>query len=242
MLRNSAMISIQQIRGARAMLGWSQKQLADVAGISLRNIHNIEAGLVVPRLQTVKAIQHALEKAKIVFSDGCGVALKEEIFNVDWLEGTGSLEALVNDMIEGIRGGVREILLCNTNERNWIKHSTQDMKRRYDETMERTGARERCLIAYGDTILFGKPEYYRWLPEEYFGEVSYVVCGPLLVIIVWEPILRIVRIRNEAITKSYRRHFEGLWKLSTVPPFLTAGQGVDWEDGRAMIGKVAGRR
>lgn len=239
------MITLQQIRGARAMLGWSQKQLADAAGISLRNLHNIEAGLVVPRLPTLKSLKHALEKAKVVFSDGCGVALREEVFNVDWLEGTGSLESLVNDMIEGIRLGAKEILLCNTDERFWIKNSTQEMKRRYDETMARMGAKERCLIAHGDTVLFGKPESYRWMPKEYFGEVCYIVCGSMLVVIVWEPILRIVRIRNEAITNSYRRHFEGLWKLSETPAFLATDQGIHqaaWQDGRDMIGKAVGRR
>lgn len=214
------MISIPQIRAGRALLNWSQRQLAEAAGISQRNVHNIEAGLVVPRLPTIKAIQVALEKANIVFANNNTVSLQDEVFEVDRWEGTGSLEALVNELITNCRLGATEVLLCNTDERRFIENSTLEMKTRYFNALERLGVKERCLIVHGDTVLFGKPESYRWMPKEYFGEVSYIICGALLAIIVWQPFLRIVRIQNVAVTESFRRHFEGLWNVSTIPPFI----------------------
>lgn len=213
------MITIEQIRAARAMLNWSQKQLAEAAGISRRSLISIEAGLVVPRLPTVKAIKNALEKARITFADGCTVTRQLEVFDVDRLEGVGAIESLVNDLIECCRLGASEVLLCNTDERRWEENTTPAIKERYYGNLEKLDVNERCLIMHGDTTTFGDPTTYRWMPQEYYSEASYIVCGSMLAIVVWQPVLRIVRIQNEAISKSYRRHFECLWNISSIPPF-----------------------
>jgi predicted transcriptional regulator len=75
------MITPRQIRAARALLGWSQQQLADKAIVSLNAITRLERGDVDPRLSTVSSIQRALEKAGIEFIDagekGEGLRLKK---------------------------------------------------------------------------------------------------------------------------------------------------------------------
>lgn len=59
------MITARQIRAARALLGWSQQQLADKAIVSLNVITRIERGEVDPRLSTLTAIYKTLTKAGI---------------------------------------------------------------------------------------------------------------------------------------------------------------------------------
>jgi predicted transcriptional regulator len=61
------MITARQIRAARALLGWSQQQLADKAIVSLNAVTRIERGKVDSRLSTLKAIEKALIKAGIEF-------------------------------------------------------------------------------------------------------------------------------------------------------------------------------
>lgn len=61
------MISPNQIRGARAMLGLTQAQLARAAGISTTGLNNIERGFTDPKASTLTAIQQALEHAGIEF-------------------------------------------------------------------------------------------------------------------------------------------------------------------------------
>lgn len=61
------MITARQIRTARALLGWSQQQLADKAIVSLNAVTRIERGKVDSRLSTLKAIEKALIKAGIEF-------------------------------------------------------------------------------------------------------------------------------------------------------------------------------
>jgi transcriptional regulator with XRE-family HTH domain len=60
-----------QIRAARAILGWSQDQLARKAGIGLATIRRIEQaeGLVKGNFSTIMKIQRALEQAGIHFTE-----------------------------------------------------------------------------------------------------------------------------------------------------------------------------
>lgn len=65
-----AMITPRQIRAARALLGWSQQELADKAIVSLNALARLENGAVDSRVSTVSAIQKALTKAGIDFLPG----------------------------------------------------------------------------------------------------------------------------------------------------------------------------
>lgn len=77
------MISGAQVRAARALIGWTQIQLAAAAGISEISVKNIERDKTDPRSSTMNAIQVAFETAGVVFLDagdtrngGPGVRLK----------------------------------------------------------------------------------------------------------------------------------------------------------------------
>src|SRR5216110_193584 len=59
----SPMISGRQIRAARALVGWKQRELAAAAGISEISIKNAERGLVDSRGSTLNAIQQAFDRA-----------------------------------------------------------------------------------------------------------------------------------------------------------------------------------
>lgn len=73
------MITARQIRAARALLGWSQQELADKAIVSLNAVVRIEKEKVDPRASTLNAIETAFKKAGIEFlgtdSRGEGVRL-----------------------------------------------------------------------------------------------------------------------------------------------------------------------
>jgi predicted transcriptional regulator len=75
------MITPRQIKAARALLGWSQQDLADRAIVSLNALVRLETGKVDSRISTLSAVQAALIKAGIEFlsaSDkGEGVRLSE---------------------------------------------------------------------------------------------------------------------------------------------------------------------
>lgn len=77
------MISARQIRAARALVGWSQQELADKAVVSLTAVKRLETGIGDPRVSTVLAVRNALEAAGVEFlapagGKGAGVRLTSE--------------------------------------------------------------------------------------------------------------------------------------------------------------------
>ncbi|TGT35702.1 helix-turn-helix domain-containing protein [Mesorhizobium sp. M8A.F.Ca.ET.165.01.1.1] len=75
------MIRPEQIRGARAMLGLTQADLAKRAGLSTTGLNNVESGGTDPKASTLRAIQAALEAAGVEFipenGGGAGVRLRK---------------------------------------------------------------------------------------------------------------------------------------------------------------------
>jgi transcriptional regulator with XRE-family HTH domain len=78
-------VSIRQIKAARALLSWSQEQLAQAADISIPTIKRLESndGPLGGRTETAKKIRAALEAAGIEFIDenggGPGVRLRKRL-------------------------------------------------------------------------------------------------------------------------------------------------------------------
>lgn len=70
-----------QCRAARALLDWSQQQLADAAGVGVVTVRQLEGGSSQPRRATLDVMRRALESAGIQFVEngdaarGAGVVL-----------------------------------------------------------------------------------------------------------------------------------------------------------------------
>ena len=75
------LITGNQLRAARALIGVDQKWLADAAGVAINTIRNMEARAAEPITSgalTVRKVQVALERIGVEFIDGYvpGVRLK----------------------------------------------------------------------------------------------------------------------------------------------------------------------
>lgn len=62
-------MSPEQVRAARAWLGWSQQALAERAHVGLSTIKDFEGGNRTPIANNLSAIQQALEAAGVEFVD-----------------------------------------------------------------------------------------------------------------------------------------------------------------------------
>jgi len=58
-----------QVRAARALLGWSQGDLAERAGISKQTVNRIESGNMDARFSTVSALDEAFRGAGVVMGE-----------------------------------------------------------------------------------------------------------------------------------------------------------------------------
>jgi transcriptional regulator with XRE-family HTH domain len=70
----------QQCRAARALLKWSQAQLADSSGVGLSTVADFEIDKREPRSDNLDAMRAALEDAGIIFEkDGKFIGVKLKI-------------------------------------------------------------------------------------------------------------------------------------------------------------------
>jgi transcriptional regulator with XRE-family HTH domain len=76
------MITPAQCRAARALVNWSQQQLAEAATVGNATIRNFESGNSAPQHSTLDVLRRALEAAGVIFveenGDGPGVRLKKK--------------------------------------------------------------------------------------------------------------------------------------------------------------------
>ncbi len=71
--------TIEQLRAARALLGWSQTELASRAGLSLPTVKRVEGGFGPNVSEVARAkLQHALEAAGLEFleENGAGIGVR----------------------------------------------------------------------------------------------------------------------------------------------------------------------
>lgn len=76
-------LSSEQVRAARALIRWEQKDLADASGVSLPTIKRLETkpGALSGNATTIAALRAALERAGVEFiaenGGGAGVRLRK---------------------------------------------------------------------------------------------------------------------------------------------------------------------
>ena len=77
------MITREQCRAARGLLGWGQADLAEAALIGIVTVRQFETGAHEPRRLTLHAIRRAFEAAGVEFLDenggGPGVRLRKRL-------------------------------------------------------------------------------------------------------------------------------------------------------------------
>src|SRR5262249_8934777 len=75
------MLTPAQCRAARALLAWTQQELADQARVGVQTIRLLEGGRTIPRRATLQVIQRAFEQAGVALigpgDGGPGVRFRE---------------------------------------------------------------------------------------------------------------------------------------------------------------------
>jgi transcriptional regulator with XRE-family HTH domain len=80
-------VSIAQLKAARALVGWSQDDLARAAGVSLPTVKRLEAagGALQGRVETANSLMTALQREGVQFIEenggGPGVRLRKRSQN-----------------------------------------------------------------------------------------------------------------------------------------------------------------
>jgi transcriptional regulator with XRE-family HTH domain len=207
-------ITAKQIKGARGLLDWTQDDLAAATGLSRPAINNLERGETSPHAETLRRIQKAMERAGIEFISG-GCRIRELTLDVEIFEGPEALFKIYDDVIATFAGKGGTMYISGVDERKFVKAGGQRFFE-YLKRFEELGIKDNLLAREGDTHLVVPPECYRWVSEEVFSQVPYMVYGDNYAILLWGPPVKAVLIRNPEIAASYRKQFLAHWKSGTV--------------------------
>jgi transcriptional regulator with XRE-family HTH domain len=209
------MITPEQIRAARALLNWKQSDLAKAAHISLPSINNMERAIGSPRIETMRAVQQALELAGIEFLGQQGVKKQSEFFSMVEYQGDNFIEKQNDDLFACMRGPQDVAMMCGLDERKFPQYAP-DQTLRYLAHELKTNFTQKILICDNDDFLLTEPMSYRTLPPALLGQIPYLVYHDRLVMIMWEA-RRTIIIRSQSIADTFKKQFEFLWAMAKPP-------------------------
>jgi transcriptional regulator with XRE-family HTH domain len=215
------MPTIEQIRSARAYLGWSQKDLADHAGISQTGLARIENGTNKPNSQTLSKITRAFEDNYIEFISN-GIRKASDIIQIR--QGPNSYIELLDEALESLTPQKDEILFWGADEKR-----SSDFVIEKTKQLRNNGISMRFLIQENDNYFMGEPEEYRWLNKELYidSDVKVIFGGSVSFFVSWRNISRVISIKDNNIYKEHKKLFDYFWNHSNGPK--TSSSGVRYE-------------
>ncbi|MCC6598688.1 MAG: helix-turn-helix transcriptional regulator [Alphaproteobacteria bacterium] len=213
------MPTIEQIRAARALLGWSQSDLAEKAGLSQTGIARIENGTNQPNTKTIQKIQAAFDGADIEFLGESG--LRKKTGEIKVLRGVDAMSDFLDDVYNtavkyGTKNEPVEIFLSNVVHENWVKAMGEHRWRNHTSRMIRDQAVMdiRILIKEGDNNYPANAySKYKWIPPQFFNDKSFYSYHDKLAFLNFkENSTEILIMQQIDFAKGYRDLFRIAWE------------------------------
>ena len=205
------MITVPQIKAARALLSWTQRDLAKLSGISFASIAQIESGAGNPRTGTMRILQQTFEKYNLEFSDDPGLRLRREPFDVKVWQGHEAMLLCWQDIEASLNDG-GELLISCVDDALWKSLYPQEMLDMY-ASRTKLGITTLGLLTDPEKNHSNWPsKNYRIVPAEATSPHApyYVYLDKVAIIKMRDPV-QIVLIKNPTLAESFRMQFWYHW-------------------------------
>ncbi len=209
------MITIEQCRGARGLLDWTQQDLADASGLSKTAINNFEKGHSDIKAESSRAIRMAFESADIEFLGEEGLRKKTE---KTWtLKGSSAFGDLLDDIYITLKDDKgSEIFVTNMDE----NITTLTPPKKLLEHLERLKDRDiiqRVLCSEGTSTMMAAPDFCRWLPKDSVQtNITTFIYADKVALELWDQSM-IVIVESREAAQAERRRFESMWAKAQTP-------------------------
>ncbi len=208
------MPTIEQIRAARALIGWNQETLAQKAGLSQTGIARIENGTNQPNSATLGKIAAAFDEADIEFMGDSGVKKRDN--EVLILKGYSGFRRFIYDVYETIKEHGGTICVSNVDEREfdkWQGEWREDYLSKMAALHKVQPFDFKIIIREGDEHHVATYASYKTLSPENFGGSTFYVYGNKMAIIVFKKDdVAIHIVKNNEIAMAQRNQFELVWQ------------------------------
>lgn len=218
------MIDHRQIRAARALLNWSQADLARAADMATSSIKNIESECSTARKDTLEQIRRAFDINGVEFTPGTGLRLKNDIIAVH--DGMRATTALLDSIYQHAQTSTeREVCIIGLDETFSVDTDGAQLLASHIERLTKAGISERILICEGDTRFLNAPDCYRWLPRKYFTRNAPIyIYGDRIAIHSGSLKRRTIIIEARPLAQHMRMIFALLWDRVSSAPSIDAAQ------------------
>ena len=210
------MIGIEDIRAARAYLGWSQDDTAVKTGLSVSTVRNFEAGgEISPRSTTTNVIRQAMERYGVEFLDGGGVRRRSSVAYT--LQGNNSCDVLFDDMLHTVKEKGGEVIgVFRT--RGVLARSCNVAQNDLGRLAAISNhAKIKCLLPEAiEQSLLSPAFQFRVVLQQHIGATSYFVYDNKHVTIIQEANSTFRFLVHTCINTAldHRKHFQTLWDMA----------------------------
>jgi transcriptional regulator with XRE-family HTH domain len=203
------MITSAQIRAARSLLGWSQKDLAASASITEPSLSGIENGRARSNSTTFKAVIDALQLGGIIFLGRHGITTVDASFKS--FCGTVGVIKFYDELYEKLKlkGGIVRII--GSEERRFIEVVGEEYAYAHAKRVLDLPVEVRFITHRKPDEIILPHVQYRYLPQAYEvpsscyiydNEVSHIVLGSDV---------QIICINHATIAKAMAIQFDLMW-------------------------------
>jgi transcriptional regulator with XRE-family HTH domain len=219
-------ISAEQIKMARANLGWSREDLAFRAHVSEASIRNAEMKLKTS-YKSIEAMRHAFEIDGLEFLENDGVRRR-----TDWIkvyEGPDSVDTFMEEFLKTVKEGGREVLAVMKSQ-EMLAECLGIAGNCNPDRVNRIilNANIKCLLSEETVLAVPMPDFeFRAIAKYPAGPCSYFVYG--------NKYATVFRVKDDTFrftvfnwideVQSYRNSFYDVWKIAT--PFIMQTSGIE---------------
>lgn len=201
------------IPAARALLKWSQADLAERAGIAMGSIVNAEKGGAIIR-KTETRIKSTLEMAGIEFLPS-GVSLRRNaVFELNGSEGLQSLQDMIyRSCVENPKS---RVLVNNMRQADFNKWASEYQASNRERLQGVKDMPTWHILLHEDDKDIKLPSYAetRYLAASEFGSVGQYCFGNYLAMVYLNEGCRITVIENPDLRDTWSRMFNSLWRAA----------------------------
>ena len=204
-----------QCRMARALLDWTQPELAERCGLAVMTISKFEKeeGTAVPEVRTLQKITTVFEIAGVVFTDAGGVEPKSNFVTV--LEGKDVNNAILDDVYETMKNKKgAEVLIAGLSEVDADQKEKYAFLQAHLKRLKAAGITERILINKGDRNIVAPAEWYRYVPQGQFDNAPFQIYDNKIVMKEWGEKERMLIIEHSNFANTLRNMFNIVWDQS----------------------------
>ena len=201
-------ITPNQIRAARGLLNWHQKNLAEKCGLSTQTITNIENSSNVASLDTQNKILFALKEAGVLPLGEAGVVFSNS--PVKMHVGKSGLQNFMNDVYETVRLHSTNIRISGVDEQKFRTTLGDKFTDIHIARMSQINNLDVRVITSSNQLNNLSYVQYKIMPEPYFQPFPCYIYFNKIANITWNP-MKIIVIEDSELASTYAKIFDYIW-------------------------------